>query len=601
MKGLAIKLAISTMGLLLVGLLAVASPTYAQTPGKHTGGTAPQAPETCGLAWRTVTTPATDSMYSELEDIEALSADNVWTVGYEWLNDKGYPLALHRAGETWSKASLPDTGPGYLTKVSAASASDIWAVGSRTTQLGAQTLILHYNGTTWAEVSSPHPGAESWLYGVVALSANNAFAVGEYRPGDEPGVWSRPLILKWDGATWTTDSVADLGAHITTLYGVDGSSPSEVWAVGRSEMSDGSDFHPLVLKRQGNQWVSSPLGNAGNLVGSLRSIAVDSSNLIWAAGYHRDGADNNTLVLRWNGSSWSAEPSYSAAGHETALQDIDTKQGTGLAVGYERVATDAGDRVTPLILHHVANTWMPMSAQEVGPIVTVLEGISIVSANSDVWTAGGYNAALDQEWSDTLVQRYNDPCANQPACNLQFSDVPTGSTFYPYVRCLACQGVLGGYANGTFKPGNNVTRGQLAKIVANAADFNEQSGPTLFADVAPGSTYFDYVQRLAFRGIIGGYTCGGPGEPCLEGNPKYFRPNQNATRGQIAKIVSDAAGFNDVPGAQMFEDVAPGSPFFDWVQRLASRNALSGYPCGGTGEACGGSNLPYFRPNQNTT
>ena len=37
----------------------------------------------------------------------------------------------------------------------------------------------------------------------------------------------------------------------------------------------------------------------------------------------------------------------------------------------------------------------------------------------------------------------------------------------------------------------------------------------------------------------------------------YFRPSNSATRGQISKIVSNAAGFGDPPGAQMFEDVPP--------------------------------------------
>ena len=84
-------------------------------------------------------------------------------------------------------------------------------------------------------------------------------------------------------------------------------------------------------------------------------------------------------------------------------------------------------------------------------------------------------------------------------------------------------------------------------------------------------------------------------------NLPYFRPNSNATRGQISKIVSNAAGFIDPPGAQLFEDVLPGSTFYDFIQRLASRGIINGYPCGGAGEPCGPTNLPYFRPNDNAT
>lgn len=41
----------------------------------------------------------------------------------------------------------------------------------------------------------------------------------------------------------------------------------------------------------------------------------------------------------------------------------------------------------------------------------------------------------------------------------------------------------------------------------------------------------------ASRGILSGYACGGPGEPCAAGNKPYFRPNVNVTRRQAAKIV----------------------------------------------------------------
>ena len=51
----------------------------------------------------------------------------------------------------------------------------------------------------------------------------------------------------------------------------------------------------------------------------------------------------------------------------------------------------------------------------------------------------------------------------------------------------------------------------------------------------------------------------------------------------------------------MFEDVAVGHIFYEWVNRLASRGIVQGYPCGGTGEPCGPDNLPYFRPFANVT
>jgi hypothetical protein len=190
-------------------------------------------------------------------------------------------------------------------------------------------------------------------------------------------------------------------------------------------------------------------------------------------------------------------------------------------------------------------------------------------------------------------------------CPITFSDVPVGSTFYTWIRCLACRGIINGYPDGTFRPNNNVTRGQLSKIVSNSAGFSEPHTEQTFQDVAPGSTFYDYVERLASRGYIGGYPCGTvPSEPCVPpDNLPYFRPNNNATRGQISKIVSNAAGFIEPVTGQTFEDVPPGSTFYDFIERLASRGVMSGYPCGSVpSEPCvPPDNRPYFRPNNNAT
>jgi hypothetical protein len=199
------------------------------------------------------------------------------------------------------------------------------------------------------------------------------------------------------------------------------------------------------------------------------------------------------------------------------------------------------------------------------------------------------------------------PTATPTPCLLQFTDVPPDHTFYANIRCLACRGIINGYSSGCetgnpcFKPGNNVTRGQLSKIVSNSAGFQEPAGAQQFEDVPPGSTFYDFIWRLANRGYINGYPCGAPGEPCGNGNLPYFRPNAYVTRGQISKIVSNATGFSEPAGARQFEDVLPGSTFYDFIWRLANRGYMSGYPCGGPGEPCGGGSLPYFRPGANAT
>ncbi len=185
-------------------------------------------------------------------------------------------------------------------------------------------------------------------------------------------------------------------------------------------------------------------------------------------------------------------------------------------------------------------------------------------------------------------------------CPMNFSDVPVGSTFYDYVLTLFCNNIIGGYSDGTFRPNNDVTRGQLSKIVALSAGYNSNPGSQIFEDVLPGSTYYTPVQQLVQFAIINGYDCGGPGEPCSPQMYRYFRPNAPASRGQIAKIITQAKGWYE-QAQQLFQDVPMGSTFFNYINSLYLHNAASGYPCGGVGEPCVGPGLPYFRPNSNVS
>jgi hypothetical protein len=187
-------------------------------------------------------------------------------------------------------------------------------------------------------------------------------------------------------------------------------------------------------------------------------------------------------------------------------------------------------------------------------------------------------------------------------CSIEFSDVPPGSTFHSFVKCLACKEILGGYPDGTFRPQNLISRGQIAKIVSNSAGYTDDvTGRQTYADVPSTQPFHVWIERLSMRGHMGGYNCGGAGEACDGANRPYFRPGNNASRGQLSKIVSNAAEIEDTPTGQTFEDVAPSSPFYLYIERLTSRGAISGYPCGGVGEPCGGDNRPYFRPSDNVT
>ena len=55
----------------------------------------------------------------------------------------------------------------------------------------------------------------------------------------------------------------------------------------------------------------------------------------------------------------------------------------------------------------------------------------------------------------------------------------------------------------------------------------------------PSNPFWLWIEQLASRGIISGYTCGGAGRAVRPAsNRPYFRWGANATRGQMAKIAA---------------------------------------------------------------
>jgi hypothetical protein len=58
-----------------------------------------------------------------------------------------------------------------------------------------------------------------------------------------------------------------------------------------------------------------------------------------------------------------------------------------------------------------------------------------------------------------------------------------------------------------------------------------------FTDVPPGNGFFDNINALYMDGIIGGYPCGGSGEPCDADNRPYYRPANLVSRQQMSKFV----------------------------------------------------------------
>lgn len=108
-----------------------------------------------------------------------------------------------------------------------------------------------------------------------------------------------------------------------------------------------------------------------------------------------------------------------------------------------------------------------------------------------------------------------------------FSDVPLGSTFYPYVEAAVERGVITGYPDGTFRPGDMLTRAQAAKILVLGKGWNLLTPITpSFTDVPPGHWAYSYIETAQFHGIVEGHPDG------------TFGVGEAVTRAQLAKMVA---------------------------------------------------------------
>ncbi|MDQ3707354.1 MAG: hypothetical protein M3437_19435 [Chloroflexota bacterium] len=61
-----------------------------------------------------------------------------------------------------------------------------------------------------------------------------------------------------------------------------------------------------------------------------------------------------------------------------------------------------------------------------------------------------------------------------------------------------------------------------------------------FADVPPTNPFYVHANTLYHEDVVGGYACGGPGEPCDPYNRPYFRPGSGVTRQQMTKFIDEA-------------------------------------------------------------
>ena len=252
---------------------------------------------------------------TELSAVVAFGPNDVWAAGHWVTQDyvgvglaKIVTLILHWDGTGWRVVPSPNdpasTSGSMLTALAASGPSDIWAIGQVddwTTGVHGP-LILHWDGARWSNIPTGDLGPGVKLYGVGDCQAGDAWVVGDGTYGGR----STPLIAHWDGRTWTRRVDAGDRGYLTGVVAI---SADDAWAVGTPGLISHWDGHawsappdadgpqPQHLEINCSPWQPLPVTTSGQWAAA--SVATPLLPL---------------STLHWDGARWEALPNVTQIG-----------------------------------------------------------------------------------------------------------------------------------------------------------------------------------------------------------------------------------------------------------------------------------------------
>jgi hypothetical protein len=401
-----------------VSVLATVAVTLALVSGAYAGP----------LGWNI--RPSPDPNFTSgnlLLGVAAHSPHDAWAVGTTDAQTGPQTLTMHWNGTTWNYVPSPSV-PGQNTSlgaVSEVSPHDVWAVGFSNP---GNTLTEHWNGASWNIVPSPSPGAPDTfdvLNGVVALAANNVWAVGY----EQRGPLTRTLIEHWNGASWSVVPSPNAPGEENTdqLYSVTAVAPNNVWAVGFYAPPSGSPCgvnpaYTLIEHWNGTSWtiVPSPNVNAGTDVNQLLGVANvlgSGGSDLWAVGssappnFCMQPPQSYTLIEHWNGVSWQVVSSANVqpGQEENFLGGVAVVAPNNVwAVGAWGSLQSAVPHVPQTLIEHWNGiSWSITSSPNAHPNVdsNVLSAVAADTPNN-VWAVGNSESTTTNV-QQTLTELYS--------------------------------------------------------------------------------------------------------------------------------------------------------------------------------------------------
>ncbi len=145
-----------------------------------------------------------------------------------------------------------------------------------------------------------------------------------------------------------------------------------------------------------------------------------------------------------------------------------------------------------------------------------------------------------------------------------FSDVALTHHFVDEITWSADHDIVTGRNDGSFAPGDPVTRAQAVALLHRLLDAPRSSHDHGFGDVGDGAYYAPALRWMAEQGIVSGVREG------------VFAPDDPVTRGQFAAMLFAVAGRPGGDPSPPFADVTPSQHYYHAVAWLVARGITQG-------------------------
>lgn len=197
------------------------------------------------------------------------------------------------------------------------------------------------------------------------------------------------------------------------------------------------------------------------------------------------------------------------------------------------------------------------------------------SSNEDVATVDeNGNITFVGKGTATVKVKVNGIVKNIPVTVKEATATPVPTvkpTEAPVINTEYTKPYASGYDDGSFLPNNNITRGELAAMIARLSygdDLPDGMYQASFPDVDSDAWFNKYIGYLEDKDVLSGYEDG------------TFRPMDTITRGEISAVIARAQRYDLISYNGIFTDVTENDWAKDNIETLADKNIVSGYEDG---------------------